>query len=265
MKLCFSTLGCPSWDLSEILSTAKDFGYDGIEIRGIASEIYAPSIKAFSPSEIDKTNKKMSEMGITIPIFTTGCLLHEIDKDYVKDAMEYIDLCVKTGTKYIRVLADTDPSPKDKIDYNLVAEKLKKIADYGMNKGVMPLVETNGEFASSDNLLKLLDMVGSSNVGVLWDIHHPYRYANEEVADTYNKLKKFIKHVHIKDSVVQNGKTVYTISGEGDIPIGECVALLKNGGYDDFLSLEWVKRWMPELTEPGIVFMNYIDYMKCLI
>jgi len=37
MKIGFSTLGCPDWTLSEILATAKDLGYNGVEIRGIAS------------------------------------------------------------------------------------------------------------------------------------------------------------------------------------------------------------------------------------
>ena len=264
MKLCFCTLGCPSWDLSEILSTAKDFGYDGVEIRGIASEIYAPDIKAFTSKYMEQTMKKITGMGLTIPMFTTGCLLHE-SYDFVKDAKEYMDLCVKTGTKYIRVLADTDPAPKGPIDYELVALCLRELAAYGKERDVMPLVETNGEFASSDNLLKLLAMADCENIGVLWDIHHPYRYASEKPEETYGKLKSYIRHVHIKDSVVKGEKTVYTIPGEGDVPIKECVALLKSGGYDGYLSLEWVKRWMPELTEPGIVFMNYIDYMKPLI
>ena len=39
MKLCFSTLGCPEWSFSDIISTACDMGYDGIEIRGVGNVI----------------------------------------------------------------------------------------------------------------------------------------------------------------------------------------------------------------------------------
>ena len=42
MKLAFSTLGCPNWQWREIFATAKDLGVDGIEIRGIENEMYAP-------------------------------------------------------------------------------------------------------------------------------------------------------------------------------------------------------------------------------
>ena len=35
MKLSFSTLGCPKLSFRDVLSIAKDLGYDGIELRGI--------------------------------------------------------------------------------------------------------------------------------------------------------------------------------------------------------------------------------------
>ena len=38
MKLAFSTLGCPDWSWEEILATAKDMGFDAVEILGIAKE-----------------------------------------------------------------------------------------------------------------------------------------------------------------------------------------------------------------------------------
>ena len=42
MKLAFSTLGCPNWPWREIYAAAKDLQVDGIEIRGIENEMYAP-------------------------------------------------------------------------------------------------------------------------------------------------------------------------------------------------------------------------------
>ena len=39
MKLSFSTLGCPDFNWSEIYSMARDFRFDGIEVRGIGDDI----------------------------------------------------------------------------------------------------------------------------------------------------------------------------------------------------------------------------------
>ena len=47
MKIAFSTLGCPGWSWDEIFATAKDMGLDGIEIRGVGNEMFAPKIKAY--------------------------------------------------------------------------------------------------------------------------------------------------------------------------------------------------------------------------
>ena len=62
MKLCFSTLGCPDWTLDEILSTAKDLGYDSIEVRGISNELYAPKIPAFQGEKAEKLKEKLQRL-----------------------------------------------------------------------------------------------------------------------------------------------------------------------------------------------------------
>ena len=48
------------------------------------------------------------------------------------------------------------------------------------------------------------------------------------------------------------------------MPLEEIVGVLKDGGYDGFYSLEWVKRWDTTLEEPGIVFAHYANYMRTL-
>ena len=41
------------------------------------------------------------------------------------------------------------------------------------------LVETNGVYANTARLRELLNQIESDNIGALWDLHHPYRYAGE--------------------------------------------------------------------------------------
>ena len=48
MKLSLSTLGCPGWSWNEIFATAKDLGMNGIEVRGVANEMFAPAISVFN-------------------------------------------------------------------------------------------------------------------------------------------------------------------------------------------------------------------------
>jgi hypothetical protein len=35
MELNFTTLGCPEWDLHAICAKGRDYGYDGVDFRGL--------------------------------------------------------------------------------------------------------------------------------------------------------------------------------------------------------------------------------------
>ena len=39
MKLGFSTLGCPDWPYATIVAKAREYGFDGFEIRGLMGEM----------------------------------------------------------------------------------------------------------------------------------------------------------------------------------------------------------------------------------
>ena len=100
--------------------------------------------------------------------------------------------------------------------------------------------------------------------GVLWDIHHPYRYFGETPQQTYDNLGRWIRYVHVKDSVMQEDQTVYRMMGYGDVPVLDTLRVLSKNGYNGYVSLEWVKRWGPDLQEPGIDFSHFTNYMSLL-
>jgi sugar phosphate isomerase/epimerase len=265
MKISFSTLGCPEWSFSEIVSTAKDLGYDGIEIRGVKKVIDVPRIPQFAPGEVQNTKKLLDSKGLSIVCLTSACCMNVPDgtQDTLYQATAYIDTAKDMGVKYIRVLADFSPQPSLPVDEAHTEEMLKKVAAYGEKCGVGVLVETNGYYADSEKIKKLAEAAGD-NVGVLWDIHHPYRYFGETPQKTVKTLGSLIKHVHVKDSVMENGKVCYKMMGYGDIPIEECVKTLLDAGYDGSFCLEWVKRWDISLEESGLAFAQYASFMRSL-
>ena len=67
MKLAFSTLGCPDFDWPDIYAMAKDFGFDGIEIRGLGDDIYAVNARPFTQSALPATKKKLASLKLEIP------------------------------------------------------------------------------------------------------------------------------------------------------------------------------------------------------
>ena len=269
MKIAFSTLGCPDFSWSDIYSVAKDFGFDGIEIRGIGKDISAVKARPFIDGQIDRTIATLERLGLEIPCLTSGCCLKFADKleETKAELSEYIKLAVKLGTPYIRVLADLEPDPRGEIDDEYMARAIKEVAAEAKDTGVTLLIETNGVYSDTKRLRALLDKVNCREVAALWDIHHPYRFAHETPETTIENLGSYIKYVHVKDSIMEKGqdgkKTIkYRMMGFGDMPIPGMLHALREIGYEGYISLEWVKRWAPEIDDCGIVFPQFANYMR---
>lgn len=260
MKISFSTLGCPEWSFKDIIASAKDFGYDGIELRGIEGEIYLPHVKEFTAEKIEETKAYLAKTGMEISCLTSGALLY---KDCEKEVKDYINLASTLGVKYIRVLGDEKPQASVEAKDEAVIASLEKFVPMAEQLGVTLCLETNGIYANSARLAKIAAHF-EGKVGVIWDIHHPYRFFGEDPSFTYENLKDYICHLHIKDSVLNQGTIQYKMLGEGDIPVKEVIHLLKENEFSGFVSLEWVKRWNMELEEPNIVFARFIDYIKTM-
>lgn len=264
MKIAFSTLGCPSWSWSDVITTAKDLGYDGIEIRGISHQLHAPKSFPFTSKNIESTKANLLNLGIEISCLSSACYLFEKDKinKHIEDGKEYIDLASNLGVKYIRVLGDKEPHVTEPVDINIVRQSIITLADYAKNKNVSILIETNGVFADSNNMKEFMASLDKENVGVLWDVHHPFTFMNEDIEFTYNTLKEYIKYIHIKDSIKINDKVTYKMLGEGAIPVKSLINLLTANNFEGYVVLEWTKRWQKDLEEPGIVFPHFINTIK---
>ncbi len=268
MKLSFSTLGCPDWTFSEIFAVAADLRYNGIEIRGIADQIYAPKIGVFSDDKIESTKAKLNEAGIEIPILTSGAYLIGNDniEESIAETKDYILLAEKLDAPYVRMMGEKTPDPVIKdIDLDDVRKNYTALANFAADHGVRLLIETNACFADTKLLSEFYTSVDSCGKGILWDIHHPVRYFNETPAETAANIGSHVRHVHVKDSVVgTNGKLTYMLTGYGSLPVEDCVKVLSLLGYDGYLSYEWVKRWSRDLADPGIAIYQYIDYMRMI-
>ncbi|MBQ8121959.1 MAG: hypothetical protein IJ170_01405 [Ruminococcus sp.] len=118
MKIGFSTLSCPDWAWSDIYSLAKDFKFNGIEIRGLGDEIFSVKAQPFTDSQLPKTIAKLQSLGLEIPCLSSGaCLKFKNKYQEAEDEIKaYAKLANKLGTSYIRILADRDPGPEGEVD-----------------------------------------------------------------------------------------------------------------------------------------------------
>lgn len=263
MKISFSTLACPDFEWSDIYSMAKDFNFDGIEIRGLGSDIFSVKSNPFTDAQLPNTVAKLKKLHLEIPCLSSGACLKFFDKseENIKEITDYAKLANKLGTSYIRILADLEPFPDGEVDDEKIIAELKKLVPVAEEYNVTLLVETNGVYSDTKRLKNVLDKVESRKVAALWDMHHPYRFADEAPEETVANLGEYIKYVHTKDSVRKDGNIEYKLMGEGDMPIKEMLEALKSIGYNGYVSLEWVKRWSNNLCDAGVVVPHYASFM----
>ena len=267
MKFAFSTVGCPDYQWSDVYSMAKDLGYDGIEVRGLGREFSTFNMQPFSEGEVGLTVKKLAELRLSIPCLSSGCVLKFADKreENLAQLKDYIHLAQKLNCPYVRVMGDYGAAPDGDVDDEVVASQLRELIPLAEECGVTLLLETNGAYADTARLRDLLTDLASDNVAALWDMHHPYRFMHESPEQTLQNLGTYIKHVHIKDSVIQDGRLVYRLMGDGDLPIADMMMALRSINYEGYVSLEWVRYWNRDMYDAGVVFPQYIHYMEAFM
>src|ERR1700675_680969 len=111
MRLSFSTLACPDWNLSRIVSIASAAQYDGIELRVIENEDSLWKLPAFSGNELGSTKRTLSDHGLTISCVDTSCRFHFPEATerarWIEEGGRMADLAAALGAPGIRVFGDT--------------------------------------------------------------------------------------------------------------------------------------------------------------
>lgn len=48
MKISFTTLGCPNWDLDTICQKGREYGFDGVDFRGYLDSLDITKLPLFT-------------------------------------------------------------------------------------------------------------------------------------------------------------------------------------------------------------------------
>lgn len=243
---------------------AKDFNFDGIEIRGLGDNIYSAKVAPFVDDELPNTIKKLEELNIEISCLSSGEPVNnpETKEKAIAEITDYAELASKINTPFIRVLGDKYPAPTGEVDDEVVINTMKELIPVAEKNNVTLLLETNGVYSDTKRLKKVLDAIGSEYVQALWDVHHPYRQMGESPKTTVENLGDYIKYIHVKDSVMEDGNVSYQLMGHGDLPFKEIFEELQAIDYDGYISLEWVYRWARDLLDGGIVVPHFAKFMQ---
>ena len=266
--LAFSTLGCPDWNFQKITDFAVQHNYKGIELRGLQRQMDLTKCNEFNGAQnISTTLAIMKDKGLHFVDLGTSTNLHIADtverKKNLDEARRFIDLAQQINCPYIRVFPNNLPKDKDRnATIELIIQGLLELGDYAKGSNVSVLMETHGDLVRTEDIQKVMETAFNEHTGLVWDVTNMWSITKEPPVEVYQKLKKYIRHTHIKDLRMIDGKEHYTLLGQGEVPIFTAIDALRDGGYKGYFSLEWEKLWHPEIDEPEIAFADYSKVMK---
>ena len=266
MKLAFSTLGSPDWTVEEAVKAAVDYGFQGIELRGIKGGLDIRKLPDFSTDRIGLTQELFENAGIDVVSVDSSASFswREAEKisNSMKEAMDYILLASKLGAPLVRVFGGYISEGVTFADAaRQLADSLIQLGDFAQEKDIAVALETHDSFLTGKAISEVMNLTQHQAVGVVWDVSNCFR-AGEPIEETAEYLAPYLKHVHIKDSVWDGKEAKLTFIGEGDVPIYKALKILANQGYNGYLSYEWEKVWQPDLPEPEEAFPQYVKKMK---
>jgi sugar phosphate isomerase/epimerase len=260
VRVAFSTLAFPDATLASAVSLGRRWGYAGVELRLIDGELIDPSMSAADRARVMAT---VTAAGLPVVAVDSSIRLTS-DDDPGPQLRRFLELASDWEAPLVRVfggpLAPAGPARQEQL--RAAARVLASNAPLARRLGVAIGVETHDDFSASSvvaELLALADAEGADPkwVGAVWDSHHPYRMG-ERPADVYANLGRRILLAQVKDARRKpDGDWQLVLLGEGEVPVIQILRLLMQGGYRNWISVEWEKRWHPEIEAPEIALPQH--------
>src|SRR5688572_5110923 len=264
MRFAFSTLACPKWDFETVAARAKEYGYDGVEIRGFLNESILTAANVFL-SDPAKVRQECARGGVEI-----ACLASSIaftgkkrkDRVLAEDVRRFVDTAREVGTQHVR-LFDTQvrPGQSRAEAAGLLAEWLAPLGDYAADRGVTIVVENALSFRQSKEMWLILEMFNHPAVGICWDVFNA-GIIGEPPSVSVPTLNNRIQYTQVKDALVGPLGASFTKLGEGNIRVQDFMKRLMGIGYTGWVAFEWEKAWLPNLAEPEDVLPDAVKKLR---
>lgn len=196
--------------LDTILKTAVDHGITIFEARTVEAKRF-PLLTGQAWEVLKGAQQKY---GITYSAASAGNFIGmEIGSDMVdlhKGGLweMSMDMAEKLSTNTLITFAPQRSATADKAEFDQVVDLLGEVVDSAAARGInVQLENLPGTWAdTSDACLALLEAVNRKTFGYVWDTGNLYEAERETFEAGFEKLKPYIRNVHLKDGQFIDGK-----------------------------------------------------------
>ena len=253
-RVAFSTLAFPDATLASAVSLGRRWGYAGVELRFIDGELIDPRMPAAARAQLKRT-----VTAARLPVVAVDSSIRLTGEDPGPGLRRFLELASDWESPLVRVFGGALAADRTERQNQLraAARVLESSVPLARRLGVAIGVETHDDFSVSSVVAELLTMADPEWVGAVWDSHHPHRMG-EPPADVYANLGRRILLAQVKDARrTPDSDWRLVLLGEGEVPVREMLGLLAADGYRHWISVEWEKRWHPEIEAPEVALPQY--------
>lgn len=217
-----------------------------------------------NPELIDEIKAVAKEVGIDISNYAIGANFAvqedaEALEQEIQNVMRHVDVAAALGVKLMRHDVAFRPAPEGtvaqfEIDLPVLVKACQRIADYAAGFGITTSVENHGYYVqSSERIQRLLHETARSNFKTTLDVGN-FLCVDEDPVSAVKNYIPYASIVHAKDfywrpSYRNPGEGWFQTShgnylrgaivGHGDIDMPEVFRVLKQSGYDGYISVEF--------------------------
>ena len=252
MKLCVSLYSLHPYitsgemDVAGALEFLHSEGVEYVELLDLY--LPTPQLRAEARELLDRYSMKAGAYAASNEFAAVAPEALEGEISRLKQA---IRIAAEFETRTVRVFAGNRSAEADRsFDQALaqIIDSLKQCTAAALENGVTLCLENHGLLAGKSGQVRaILDGVGSPALQATADTGN-FLIADEAPLAAVRALSGCIGHVHFKDmkQVAAGGfaapggrRYLGTALGEGEVPLGSIVELLKESGYDGCVSIEY--------------------------
>ena len=241
----------------DCIAKAKEMGFDSIEyieIDGVGDLEKQKENAARLREEADRLSFPITNYSIGANLYKDTAEERKAEVDRLKGQL---DVAKILGAKIMRhdvcySVGKTGAGRSFDLMLPYLADSIRQVTEYGESLGIKTCSENHGFVAQdSDRMERLFNAVNHENYGLLVDIGN-FICVDENPITAVSRVAPYAIHVHAKDMLVRSEKPATfigmtrgcnyfsgTVIGEGDIPVKQCLAILKRAGYDGNISIEF--------------------------
>ncbi len=242
----------------DLVKTVKNMGFDAVEFTDLVppKDMSEQNFAVLIREECDKYSLPVANYTVGADFLNTDDIDAEVERLRKK-----LDIAKILGAKGLR--HDASVGYRDERAHCLtfydalpvIADGCRRVTEYAASLGIVTMIENHGHFCQeSARVEKIVSAVGNGNFGLLVDIGN-FLCADDDPITAVGRVAPFARHVHVKDFHIKGGsepdpgrgwflsrggtRLRGAVLGHGNVPVKQCIGILKRSGYDGYLSIEF--------------------------